>query len=206
MTARAPRAADEVVLIHTRHFKPVYNVEQVVDALPAVFGELPGARLVLLSDGAQRPRLERRVRAGGFADRVTFTGTLSQEATAARLREADIFISTSRSDSINISLLEAMASGCYPVVTDIPATRYWLNEGARARLAPVGDAAALAAAVVAAARDAEGRRLARATNRAVVLRRGDVRVNMGCLADAFTALAAARPHPAGDRYEATAVK
>ncbi len=191
LTDRPPRPADDVVLIHTRHFKPVYNIEQLVEALPVVFRELPRARLMMLSDGALRPGVEKRVRTLGLAARVTFTGFLSSAATAAHLRDADVFVSTSRSDSVNISLLEAMASGCYPVVTDIAATRFWLGNGAgAARFVPVGDPAALAAAVVAAARDEEGRRRARAINRALVVRRGDIDVNMARVEKAFAALAA----------------
>ncbi len=190
MTDRPPRAAADVVLIHTRHFKPVYNYEQVLAALPAVFAALPGARMVFLSDGPLRARVEAEVHALGFADRVAFRGMLAPPAVARELRDADIFLTASRSDGANVSLLEAMASGCYPVVTDIPATRQWFDAGAVGSAVPVDDATALAAAVVAAARDVEGRRRAREINRAVVLSRGLWRDNMKRSEEAFAALAA----------------
>jgi glycosyltransferase involved in cell wall biosynthesis len=190
MTARPPRPADGVVLIHTRHFKPVYNFEQLLAALPAVFAALPNARLEFLSDGVLRPQVEARVREMGFADRVSFLGMLPLPEVAARLRDADIFITTSRSDGANLSLLEAMAAGCFPVVTDIPATRQWLEAGAEGIAVPLDDAVALAAAIIAAARDAARRARAREVNRQVVLAKGLWRDNMRRSEEAFAALAA----------------
>jgi len=188
MTARPPRAADDVVLIHTRHFKPVYNFEQLLAALPAIFEQLPGARLVFLSDGPLRPAVEERVRAMGLAGRVEFWGSMDEAGVAAALREADVFVTTSRSDGANLSLLEAMASGCYPVVADIPATRQWFDAGALGAAVPLDDAAALANAVVLAAADVEGRARARAVNRGVVLAKGLWRDNMRRSEEAFIRL------------------
>ena len=188
--ARPPRAAGDVVIIHTRHFKTVYNFKQLLAALPAVFAALPRARLVFLSDGVLRPAVEERVRALGLADRVAFRGSLRPAEVAAALRDADVFVTTSRSDGANISLLEAMASGCYPVVTDIPATRQWADAGGAMALVPLDDAPALAAAIVAAAEDVERRRRAREVNRAVVTARGLWRDNMRRSEEAFAALAA----------------
>jgi glycosyltransferase involved in cell wall biosynthesis len=189
MTARPPRPAAEVVLIHTRHFKPVYNFEQLLAALPEVFAALPRARLVFLSDGVLRPRVEAQVRQMALADRVAFLGSLPLAEVAAKLRDADIFITTSRSDGANISLLEALASGCFPVVADIPATRQWFDAGAEGIAVPLDDAAALARGIIEAARDVGRRERAREVNRNVVLAKGLWRDNMKRSEEAFVALA-----------------
>ncbi|HUU57895.1 MAG TPA: glycosyltransferase family 4 protein [bacterium] len=189
MTERPPRPADEVVLIHTRHFKTVYNFEQLLAALPEVFAALPGARLEFLSDGALRPKVEAQVREMGLAGRVSFLGSRPLPEVAARLRDADIFITTSRSDGANISLLEAMAAGCFPVVTDIPATRQWLAAGADGIAVPLDDAPALAEGIIKAARDVGLRERARDVNRSVVLAKGLWRDNMKRSEEAFVALA-----------------
>ncbi|MGD8719701.1 MAG: glycosyltransferase family 4 protein [Candidatus Zixiibacteriota bacterium] len=189
MTDRPPRPADEVVLIHTRHFKPVYNFEQLLAALPEVFATLPKARLEFLSDGVLRPKIEAQVRDMGLAKRVSFLGSMPLPDVAARLRDADIFITTSRSDGANISVLEAMAAGAYPVVADIPATRQWFDAGAQGLAVPLDDAAALARGIIEAARDPARRERAREVNRNVVLEKGLWRDNMKRSEEAFVALA-----------------
>jgi glycosyltransferase involved in cell wall biosynthesis len=189
MTSRAPRPAEEVVLIHTRHFKPVYNFDQLLAALPAVFEALPKSRLIFLSDGVLRPQVERQVREMGLAGRVSFLGSVPLAEVAAQLREADIFITTSRSDGANISLLEAMAAGTFPVVADIPATRQWFEAGADGVAVALDDATALAKAIIEAARDERRRERAREVNRNVVLARGLWEDNMRRSEEAFVALA-----------------
>jgi glycosyltransferase involved in cell wall biosynthesis len=189
MTERPPRPADDVVIIHTRHFKPVYNFEQLLAALPEVFAALPRARLVFLSDGVLRPKVEAHIREMGLADRVAFLGSVPLAEVAAQLRDADIFVTTSRSDGANISLLEAMAAGAYPVVADIPATKQWFDAGATGLTVPLDDAAALAQGIIKAARDPEGRARAREVNRKVVLSKGLWRDNMKRSEEAFEALA-----------------
>jgi glycosyltransferase involved in cell wall biosynthesis len=189
MTERSPRAAEEVVIIHTRHFKPVYNFEQLLAALPAIFAALPRARLVFLSDGVLRPEVEAQVREMGLAKRVSFLRAVPLAEVAARLRDADIFVTTSRSDGANISLLEAMAAGCLPVVADIPATRQWFDAGAEGISVPLDDAAALAEGIIAAARDPGLRERGRDVNRQVVLAKGLWRDNMKRSEEAFVELA-----------------
>jgi glycosyltransferase involved in cell wall biosynthesis len=188
-TTRPPRPPDDVVLIHTRHFKPVYNFEQLLAALPVVFEALPRARLVFLSDGALRPKVEAQVREMDLAERVSFLGSVPLAEVAAQLRDADIFVTTSRSDGANISLLEGLAAGCFPVVADIPATRQWLEAGAVGLSVPLDDAAALAESIIKAARDVALRERAREANRGVVLAKGLWRDNMKRSEEAFVELA-----------------
>ncbi len=127
----------------------------------------------------------------GLAGRVTFLGSVPLAEVAAQLRDADIFVTTSRSDGANISLLEALAAGCFPVVTDIPAARQWLEAGASGLSVPLDDGAALAGAVIKAARDVGLRERARDVNRGVVvLAKGLWRENMRRSEEAFVELAA----------------
>jgi glycosyltransferase involved in cell wall biosynthesis len=114
---------------------------------------------------------------------------------ASWLGRADVVLSASRSDSTSLSLLEAMAAGAVPVVSDIEGNREWVRDGDGARLFPVGDDAALAAAIEAALGDPAWAAAARERNARVVEARGDWHVNMGHVERAFEALAAGRALP-----------
>jgi len=61
---------------------------------------------------------------------------------------ADFFISVPSSDSLSVSLLEAMACGVVPVVSDLPATREWVNDGENGLIVPVRNEKALADAIL----------------------------------------------------------
>jgi glycosyltransferase involved in cell wall biosynthesis len=63
------------------------------------------------------------------------------------------YVSVSRSDSTSQSLLEGMAAGLLPVVSDIPGNREWVMHRESGLLVPTGDAEALAAALLEAAAD-----------------------------------------------------
>jgi glycosyltransferase involved in cell wall biosynthesis len=66
------------------------------------------------------------------------------------MRSADLFVSGSRAESCGFALLEALACGVTPVVTDIPSFRS-LTGNVVGELWPCGDAGRLAEALVRAA-------------------------------------------------------
>src|SRR5215467_6515815 len=107
---------------------------------------------------------------------------------AERLGRADLYVSASLSDSTSVSLLEAMASGAVPVVSDIEGNREWVHDGEGARMFAPGDPGALTRAVEAALADESWRGRAREHNRAVVERRGDHARNMADIERRFLAL------------------
>lgn len=79
-------------------------------------------------------------------ERVTLLGTRPHEDMEAHFRAADLFVQTSHREGCGYSILEALACGTPPLVTDIPSSRRIV--GNAGSLTPVGDAPALAHAIV----------------------------------------------------------
>jgi glycosyltransferase involved in cell wall biosynthesis len=144
--------------------------------------------LVMAGDGSLRAALEslasRRLPAG----RWRFVGRLEAREMAEWLGRADVYLSASRSDSTSLSLLEAMASGAVPVVSDIEGNREWVGDGQGARLFAPGDRDGLTRALDAALDDPDWRERARTLNRTVVERRADHARNMSEIERRFAAL------------------
>ncbi len=175
-------------IISTRNLYPLYNIQILVKAAPAITDHID-ARFVVCGDGPERNSLERMVEKLGLSGRFVFRGSLSAGQIADELRKASVYVSTSRSDSTSVSLLEAMACGVPPVVTDIPANREWLSDGENGLLFPAGDHDALAAAVARMIEDRELAGRARTVNTGIIRERGLWSENMARAERAFMALA-----------------
>jgi glycosyltransferase involved in cell wall biosynthesis len=55
------------------------------------------------------------------------------------LNQEDILVSTSSYDGTSVSLLEAMGSGAFPIVMDIPSNREWITPSLKGFLVPVNE-------------------------------------------------------------------
>lgn len=88
------------------------------DLLIRAFAEVrePGARLVILGEGPDRPSLEMLVRDLSLDGRVTMPGYVPD--VGPWLRRARLFALSSRYEGLPAVVLEAMASGCPVVATD----------------------------------------------------------------------------------------
>lgn len=105
------------------------------------------ARLIILGDGEERPGLEALVRSLGVIDDVALPGWVDNPF--AWMARASVFVLSSAWEGNGNVLVEAMACGCPVVSTDCPSgPAEILDHGAYGPLVPVGDAEALAAAIL----------------------------------------------------------
>jgi glycosyltransferase involved in cell wall biosynthesis len=109
---------------------------------------LPRARFVLAGDGPLLAPL--RARAPG---NVTFPGFVADRA--AFFGGLDLFIMPSRSEAWGLASLEAMAHGVPVIASDVGGLPEIVEPGNGGWLVPVGDPAALARAISAAAAEPE---------------------------------------------------
>ena len=81
-------------------------------------------------------------------DRVHLLGRLPHERIELLMRAADMFVLGSHREGSGYSLIEALACGLPPVVTDIPSFRSLTQSGSVGKLWPCGDARALCQALL----------------------------------------------------------
>jgi len=138
--------------------------------------------LVIVGEGPEAARLTALVEAYRLQSAVRFLGW--RDDIARLLTAFDLFTLSSRSEGTSVSLLEAMSVGVCPVVTDVGGNRAVLGAELRHRLVREGDAQALAAAWVAALRDAAARR----ADGAVARRRVQERFSLDAMVRAYEQL------------------
>ncbi len=137
-----------------------------LDAIAGAAASLPDIRLWMCwlhapLLGAVRRRIGSN---DALRNRVRLLGPQPHGQVEALLRAADFLIQASHVEGSGYAVIEALACGTTPVVTDIPSFRVLTGNGTAGPLSPVGDARAMAeslvrsAAVPAAERRAAARR------------------------------------------------
>lgn len=140
-------------------FVPEKGVQTLVDAFKIVVDRQPGARLVLVGDGPERPVIERRIAASGLGERVEITGWLPWEEADRRLATVAVqAVPSLWEEPFGLVAAEAMVRGTPVVASDIGGLGEVVEQGRTGRLVPPGDPEALAAAVLTLLDDREAAR------------------------------------------------
>ena len=165
------------VVLGVGRLAPQKDFPTLIEAFRLVSAER-ACRLLILGEGPMRRDLEDRVRALRLEGLVSMPGWV--ENPYAFMARAALFVLSSRHEGFPGALLEALACGCPSVSTDCPAGPAEILENPDL-LAPVGDAEALAGAML--------RALDRPTDRAT-LTAVAARFSVDRAADAYDALIA----------------
>lgn len=116
-------------IIHTRTSAPLYNVEPFLKALPSVLKSISCLKVFLKITGPLQSEIKSMIEKLDLESIVILLDYISEEELANHYRNSHIYVSLSKSDSTSVSLIEAMVSGCFPIVSNIPANREWIEDG-----------------------------------------------------------------------------
>ncbi len=177
--------ASPVHIACTRGFLPIYNNEYLIRALALLPEPVPDFRVSFLSSGpllASVRSLADKLLTADRRGRVEFLGGVTEGRLLSILRSSHVYVSLSRSDGTSISTLEALACGLFPVLSDIPPNREWVDPAlGNGILVPLDRPEELATALARAMADPAGRARAAEINRRLVLERADASRNMQTL-------------------------
>ncbi|SNC67557.1 N-acetyl-alpha-D-glucosaminyl L-malate synthase BshA [Hymenobacter gelipurpurascens] len=129
----------EKLLVHTSNFRSVKRVEDVVHIFDGVRKQTP-AKLLLVGDGPDRPRIEKICRdLGLLSNDVRFLGKL--EAVEEVLSIADLFLMPSEKESFGLAALEAMSCEVPVISTNAGGIPELNVHGVTGMVSNVGDVA-----------------------------------------------------------------
>ena len=173
-----PLERKELTCISNREFKKNSNVDLILEAIAIARETQPGIHLTIVGDGPLRPDLETMVRRLDLEPWVTFLGEVPNEDMPELLRKHPLYISVTTSDGTSNSLLEAMACGSFPLVSDIPANQSLISNGVNGFLVSLRRADLISQRILKAFESRELIQNARRINWKIVKERGDYLVNM----------------------------
>lgn len=150
-----PELADaRLIAIHVASLIPVKAHDLLLEAWVAVAAAAPDMKVLCVgADGGCRAALEVRRTALGLDRHVIFAGP--RDDVPALIKGADIGILCSHREGLSNAMLEYMILGKPPLCTDVNGAREAITPEVDGLIVPVGDAAALSAAVLRLAGDAE---------------------------------------------------
>jgi glycosyltransferase involved in cell wall biosynthesis len=116
-------------------------------ALIRALAELPDGSFeaLIVGDGPERAEVEAEARRLGLAGRVRLAG--EREDVAELLADSDVFVLSSRSEGLPVSVLEAMAAELPVVASEVGGLAELVVDGETGILVPPGDVQALATAL-----------------------------------------------------------
>lgn len=144
------------VVYSPRGIGDVYNNDVVLKAFAEVLKEQPETTLVQKyyncseNDVRAFSGLAREL---GIEKKVKLVGEMSYGDIPFLYNIADVVVSVPSVDGTPMSVLEAMACGAVPVVSDLASLREWVEEGVNGFIVPVKDPHALASRITGILRD-----------------------------------------------------
>jgi glycosyltransferase involved in cell wall biosynthesis len=103
--------------------------DEVLEILPDLTRLYPDITYLIVGEGDDRSRLERKARELKGVARVVFTGYVSEEEKRDLYSLADVYVMPSRGEGFGIVLLEAMASGVPAIGSSQDGSREALLDG-----------------------------------------------------------------------------
>ena len=173
----------ELTIISTRAHEPLYNIAEILEAYGRVVRARADVRLVIAHGGSLTARLQERARDEG--GRVEFVGYLDRASFRDALASAHVFVSVPSSDGTSVALLQAMAAGAFPIVSDLPTQHEWIDDGVNGFRVPLHRPEALSDRISRAIADADLRHRAADINLRSVEERGLNETQMARMEDLY---------------------
>jgi L-malate glycosyltransferase len=175
-------------LVCTRRFESVFDHFTIFNALSTIKARGLDFKMTFVGDGSLLDKTKQLTTKLGLSDKVLFTERIQNKDLPEILAQNDIYLSASLWDGASISLLEAMSSGLFPIVSNIKANTEWIQNGKNGFLHKTGDAEDLANCIFRLLENPEIIQQAVIQNRQKVCEKADRNTNMKILESVYKKL------------------
>jgi L-malate glycosyltransferase len=157
MAIRAELGASngDIVVLNVARLDPIKDHQTAVRAIGIASRRNPAIRMFIAGDGPERAAIEQAVREQHLENRVKLLGM--RHDIGDLLCAADVFLLTSVSEGVPVTVLESMAAGIPVIATNVGGLPEVVTDRKTGLLAPTGDAACLADALLLLAENSEMR-------------------------------------------------
>ncbi len=171
--------------IVTRSLMPEYRHDIILKAFSIINQEGIDFELTIVGDGKLLSKLKELAIQMKIEKKVHFTGRIPNTKLPELLQKSNLYISMPITEGVSSSLFEAMASNCYPIVTDIPGNQSWINHRENGQLVAIDNFRMLAEELIWAFENKEYRNAAVLKNRKFVEEYANYTINMKMIANKY---------------------
>lgn len=111
-------------LVYIGRIAELKEVSSLVEVVSIVREEIPDIRLHIIGDGPKYNEVKKKAEELKVSSNVIMHGYLTEKEKIALLMDSAIYVSNSRMEGFGIPLVEAMATGAVPIVSDIYAHQF----------------------------------------------------------------------------------
>lgn len=177
--------SEKITAIVTRSLMPEYCHDVILQAFRILDQKGIDFELTIVGDGKLSPMLKELAKKLNIENKVIFTGRIPNTELPKLLQQSNFYISMPVTEGVSSSLFEAMASNCYPIVTDIPGNQSWIKHRENGQLITLNDTEMLAEELLWSFENQEHRNKAIAKNRKFVEENADYDTNMEIIANKY---------------------
>lgn len=164
--------------IVTRSLENDYQHWNIIDAVSILKSKGILLEVNIVGNGSLRNMLKQRAVDKEVQELIHFLGRIPNDELPVLLAECPLYLSVPTTEGVSSSLFEAMASGCFPIVTNLPGNRAFIHPKMNGDLVPVNNPAALAASIESFLKNPHQYEQAMIQNRALIDEKVDRSKNM----------------------------
>ena len=105
------------------------NLDVILEAFKIVLEKYSNSRLIVTNSGDKEKEVLGYIKKLDIEDKVEFLGFINRKQMSDILNKGLIFLSIPTSDATSVTLLESMATGTFPIVSNLPANKEWIEDG-----------------------------------------------------------------------------
>lgn len=177
--------SNKIQAIVTRSLLPEYRHDVILKAFGILHQRGIDFSITIIGDGKQLYSLKTLAKELNIENKVIFTGRIPNTELPKLLQESNIYISMPLTEGVSASLFEAMACGCYPIVSDIPGNKSWIQPRENGQLITIDDIEMLAREIIWAFENTSIRNQAVTNNRNFIEKQVNYKTNMKIIADKY---------------------
>jgi glycosyltransferase involved in cell wall biosynthesis len=178
-------ATQTIKAIVTRSLQPEYQHEVILKAFSILKKKKINFELTIIGDGILLNNLQKLSKKLDLENEVVFLGRIDNNKLPDYLAKSNLYLSMPTTEGVSASLFEAMAAGCFPIVSDVAGNQSWITNRKNGILVPVYNFEKLASEIEWIFKSNDIKQKAIADNRNFVEKNANYATNMKIISEKY---------------------